>query len=1120
MDLAVWLRSLGLEQYEAVFRENAIDETVLPDLTDQDLEKVGVLLGHRRRLLRAIAALENTEKGSSAIPSAAASPPLSLPRDAAERRQVTVMFCDLVGSTALSARMDPEDLREVISAYQKCVAETAHRFGGFVAKYMGDGVLVYFGYPQAHEDDAERAVRAGLEMIAAVGGLKTRAPLQIRVGIATGLVVVGDLIGSGEAQERGIVGETPNLAARLQSIAEPNTVVVAEDTRKLLGNLFELRDLEARELKGVAGPVRAWVALRLGVVEGRFEALHGGGLTALVGREEESEQLLRRWRRVQAGEGQVVFLSGEPGIGKSHLTVALAEQVGSERHTRLRYFCSSQHTDSALFPIITHLERAAGLDRNEAPADKIVKVEAMLGGSGIEWASDDVGLICELLSITVDGPYRSPDLSPRKRKERTLVLLLGLIEALAARQPVLMIFEDAHWIDPTSQELLATLVERMIGWRVLLVITARPEFAPPWPSHSHITVVALMRLSRGDGATLIDRVAGGMLPAEVADQILSRADGVPLFLEELTKTVLDGDFLEDRNGQYVLGKPLPALAIPTTLHASLMARLDRSALAKEIAQIGAAIGREFSYALLRAVVAIDEATLHEALSKLEDAELASCRGEPPESIYSFRHALVQDTAYSSLLKSRRQQLHRQIAEALRDRFSSLADAEPEIIAHHFTQANLAEPAIEWWTKAGEQALHRSAYVEAVSHYKKAISVAEELGDGPQALRRRLRLQIACGQALISARGHGALETTAAFARARELAAEIDDATERFSVYYGLWAGGYVRGEHAAMEEVAQLMLREIETHPNMPESVVAYRVVGTTFWSGGDYINGRQYLEKAVAAIGPESDKSLALRFGQDPGVSAAIYAALVLFGLGEIDRARFLAEGGIGRALRSGHTPTVVYGQFLMCAFETLAAGAQHAAPYAKATAMLGREHGMPVWIAVGTFYDGWARSCTGDLERGIAELRRGLALCHEVGVLNWIAQMVVIGAPAEADAGNVEEGLAAIDEFIAEEQPIKQRWLDAELHRQRGLLLLRRAPAEPEAAEAAFRRAIATARNQQTKTFELRASLTLAQLWRDQGKRREAHDLLAPVYGCFTEGFNTLDLKEAKTLLDELAQ
>jgi class 3 adenylate cyclase/tetratricopeptide (TPR) repeat protein len=1027
MDIVVWLRGLGLAKYETLFRENDIDETVLLTLTAEDLKELGVTsFGHRRKLLDAIAALRNDD--SDKAPSVDAATPSNTPRphaeDRAECRQVTVMFSDLVGSTALSARMDPEDLREVISAYQKCVAETVQRFGGFVAKYMGDGVLIYFGYPQAHEDDAERAVRAGLELVAAVGALKNQAPLQTRVGIATGLVVVGDLIGSGEAREHGIVGETPNLAARLQGIAEASTVVIAESTRKLVGDLFELDALGERDIKGI-GPMRAWLVLRPGRAEGRFEALHGGALVPMAGREEEAELLLRRWARAKSGEGQVVLLSGEPGIGKSHLAAAFADRLVPERHIRLRYFCSSQHGDSALHPIIAHIERAASLEQREAPAAKIAKVEAMLQLSGAEWPAPDVGLICELLSVPVEGRHRSGELSPRNRKERTLHLLLGLIETISAQQPALMIFEDVHWIDPTSQELLATLVERMVGWRVLLLITARPEFAAPWPSHSHITTITLTRLGRRDGAMLVDRLSGGIaLPTEVVDQILSRADGVPLFLEELTKTVLESDLLERRDGQYVLSKPLPAMAIPTTLHGSLMARLDRSALAKEIAQIGAAIGREFSYALLHAVAAMDEAVLNEALGKLEEANLASCRGRPPEATYSFRHALVQDTAYASLLKTRRLTLHQQIAEALRDRFSPLADAEPEIIAHHFTQADIAEEAVEWWTKAGERALRRSAYVEAVSHYGKAIGQAEHLSESPQSLRRQLRLQIACGQALISARGHGAPETTAAFSRARELAAAIDDPAERFSVYYGLWAGGYVRGEHDTMAEIAEIMLREIESHPDRPESVVAYRVVGTTWWSGGDYIRGREHLEKAVAAISSEGDNSRALRFGQDPGVSAAAYLALILFDLGQIDRARSFAEQAFGRALRSGHTATIVYGQFLKSTFEVLAGSPERAAPHAKATTALGREHGMPVWVAVGTFYEGWVLSCT-DPKSAIPELRRGLALCHEVGVLNWLAQMVIMQAGAKSNAGYVEDGLARIDEFLAETQPIKQSWM-----------------------------------------------------------------------------------------------
>jgi len=1108
--IADWLKSLDMSEYAERFIENRVDVSVLPDLTDQDLKDLGVVLGDRRKMLRAIS---GPDAGGTFKAAPAAQNPAT-----AERRLITVMLSDLVGSTALSARMDPEDLREIISTYQRCVAETTARFGGYVAKYMGDGALIYFGYPQAGEDDAERAMRAGLELVVAVGALKLPVALQTRIGIATGLVVVGDLIGSGEAQERGIVGETPNLAARLQAIAEPDTVVIAASTRRLVGDLFELEPLGEREIKGI-GPVQAWVALRPGALEGRFDALHGSGLGSTLGRSEETDLLLRRWRRAQEGEGQVILVSGEPGIGKSHLSAALAEHAANEPHLRLRFFCSSQHTNSSLFPIIAHLERSAGLDRNEPSAEKIAKVEAMLRGSGAEWPAHDVGLICELLAIPLDAQHQS-GLSPRKRKERTLALLLRMIEVAAASQPVLMIFEDAHWIDPTSQELLVMLVEQMVGWRVLLLITARPEFVSPWPNHSHITTIALTRLGRSDGMMLVDRVAGGKaLPREVTDQIVSRADGVPLFLEELTKAVLESDLLEQRNGQYVLKGPLRALAIPTTLQGSLMARLDRSALAKEIAQIGAAIGREFSYALLRAVAAIDEGALNEALGKLEDANLASCRGRPPEATYSFRHALVQDTAYASLLKTRRQALHRQIAEALRDRFSSLAEAEPEIIAHHFTQAGLADSAVEWWTRAGELALRRSAYLEAASHYTVAIAQAEHLGEGPQSLRRRLRLQIACGQALISARGHGAAETTAAFTRARELAAAIDDPAERFSVYYGLWAGGYVRGEHATMEKMAEIMQREVENNPDQPESVVAYRVVGTTYWSGGDYVRACHYFEKAIAVLPLEGDNGLAMRFGQDPAVSATAYFALVLFGLGQLDRARALAEMALARALRSGHIPTIVYGQFIRSAFEATAAGPNATAPFARDTLTLGREHAMPVWIGVGTFYDSWSRHRGQDRESLLPELHRGLALCHEVGVLNWLNQMVLMFAGAEAHVNAVDEGIARIDAFLREDQPIKQRWLDAELHRQRGLLLLRRTPADTEAAEAAFRDALAIARRQVTKTHELRAAVALARLWQTQGKHRQAIDLLAPTYDWFTEGLDTVDLKDAKALLDALA-
>jgi class 3 adenylate cyclase len=614
--IAEWLEKLGMSEYAQRFAESDIDTSVLRDLTDQDLKELGVSLGHRRRMLRAIAELSGA---APTLPQPESTEPKT--KDAAERRQVTVMFSDLVGSTALSARMDPEDLREVISAYQKCVAETVGRFGGFVAKYMGDGVLVYFGYPQAHEDDAERAVGAGLALVAAVGVLKTHAALQTRVGIATGLVVVGDLIGSGEAQERGIVGETPNLAARLQAMAEPNTVVIAESTRKLLGNLFELEDLGAKDLKGIAGPLRAWAALRTSSAQGRFEALHASGLTELVGRKEELELLLRRWSKAKTGEGQVVLLSGEAGIGKSRLTAALMERLEGEPHMRLRYFCSPQHTDSALFPIISQIERAAGFTHDDSPQTKLDKIDALLAQTST--SKQDASLLGDLLSLANDGRYRALEMAPQQRRQKTLEALAAQSEALARQNPVLMIFEDAHWTDPTSLELFGRAVDRILDKRVLLIVTFRPEFQAPWVGRSHVTAVTLSRLTRRMIEALIDRIIGNKhLPANVRQDIIERTDGIPLFVEEMIRAVMEAE--SEGAAERAIGVVLsPALAVPASLHASLMARLDRLGPAKEVAQIGAAIGREFSHALLAAVGQKPEAELNSGFDRLVEADFCS-----------------------------------------------------------------------------------------------------------------------------------------------------------------------------------------------------------------------------------------------------------------------------------------------------------------------------------------------------------------------------------------------------------------------------------------------------------------------------------------------------------------
>ena len=844
MDLEDWLRSLGLERHGAVFRENLVDGDVLPELMEDDLEKLGIPLGDRKRLMRAIKAFSN--------PPEVERPPVQAQRPAgesrtvsAERRQLTILFCDLVGSTTLSTQLDHEDMRDAVHAYHRCCSAVIGAQGGFVAKYMGDGVLAYFGYPQAHEDDAERAVSASLRLVDAVAQLATPhgMPLQVRVGIATGLVVVGDLIGEGAAQERSVVGETPNLASRLQGLAEPNEVIISHHTRRLAAGLFEYLDLGRVTLKGFNELHQAWRVIKPSAVQSRFEAQHEDTLTPLVGREEELELLLRRWRQAAAGDGRVVILTGEPGIGKSRLSAALQERLRSEACALAQYFCSSQHVESPLFPVINYLERIAGFERSEPGPQKLAKLEVLLARSGAN--TEAVALIADMMSVPTNGRYLLPELSPQRRKEKMLAALLAQLENLTAQRPLLMVVEDIHWIDPTSLELVSLLIERAPQLRLLLVITSRPEFSSPWPNDAHIGTIGLMRLNRQEAVAMMDRVTGGKhLPAEISDQILSRTDGVPLFLEELTKTVLEGGLLEERQDHYVLARPLAELGIPTTLHASLMARLDRSVLVKEIAQIGAAIGRQFSYALLRAVSVMEESVLKDALSKLEEAELASCRGRPPEATYSFRHALVQDTAYSSLIRSRRKELHRQIAEALRDRFVPLAESEPEIIAHHFTEAGLPELAIEWWSKAGEQSLKRSSIAEASSHLKRAIALAELGAAVPP--KDRLRLQIAFGQTLLAAKGFGAPETAAAFVRARELVSGIDDAEERFSVYYGLWVGSYIRGELAPMRELATAFLADVEQRPGLPEAASAHRIVGLTRWVEGHYIEAKTHLEKAL----------------------------------------------------------------------------------------------------------------------------------------------------------------------------------------------------------------------------------------------------------------------------------
>ena len=1125
MDVVVWLRSLGLGQYESVFRENEIDETVLPSLTAEDLKELGVAaLGHRRKLLDAIAVLRgDANAGPTATPAPAVAD--ASPRDAAERRQVTVMFSDLVGSTALSARMDPEDLREVISAYQKCVAETVRRFGGFVAKYMGDGVLIYFGYPQAHEDDAERAVQAGLEAVAAVMALKSPAPLQTRVGIATGLVVVGDLIGSGASQEQAIVGETPNLAARLQGIAEPNRVVIADATRRLLGNLFELEDLGAKDLKGIAEPTQVWAALRASSAEGRFEALHTSGLTALVGREEELELLLRRWARAKPGEGQVVLLSGEAGIGKSRLTAALLEHLAPEPHTRLRYFCSPQHTDSAFYPIIGQMERATGWAHDDTAQAKLDKLDALFAQTST--TKQDATLFADMLSLPNDGRYPALDLAPQQRRQRTLEALTAQLAGLASQQPVLMIFEDAHWTDPTSLEAFGRAVDRIKTLPALLVVTFRPEFNAPWVGQPHVTTLTLNRLGERDAAAIIERLVGNKeLPADVLAEIVERTDGIPLFVEEMTKAVLEAES-EGAARRMAAAVPSPALAVPASLHASLMARLDRLGAAKEMAQIGAAIGREFSHALLAAVARKPEAELASALDRLIEAGLLFRQGVAPHATYLFKHALVQDAAYGTLLREPRRALHVRIAEALENQFAEIAENQPELLARHWTEAGVIDKAAALWGKAGQRSLARSALLEAVEQLKRALGQIATLPATPALLREEIKLQVALASTLFHVKGYASLEAIAAFERANAMIEQAEalgerpegeDALLRFSVLYGQWTGNYSAGNFAKATEYAQQFLAVAEKQARSAPLLMAHRVMGATLAISGEFQAAKLHLDRAVALYVPEEHRSLATRFGQDIGVAALIYRSVVLYRLGYPEKAVRDGDEALRSARDLGQAGTLVYAVGLGALLEILCGRFGVAEARVEELLALSEKHGLQLWRGMGGLLRGCIFAVTDRVDQATQLIGSGVSALAATQMTLFAPFGHTWLASAHAACGRVSEAQNALSEALAAVSKTNERWDEAEIHRTAGEIAASLLHADPEVAESHFQRSLAIARRQDAKSLELRAATSLARLWRDQGRRDEARELLAPIFGWFTQGFDMPDLIEAKALLEEL--
>jgi predicted ATPase/class 3 adenylate cyclase len=1117
MDISAWLRGLGLERYEQAFRENAIDEAILPKLTAEDFRDLGVTaVGHRRILLDAIAALraetfrDTTEHSVGPDRSGAKAPE-------AERRQLTVMFADLVGSTALSARLDPEELRDIIGAYHRGCAEVITGSGGFVAKYLGDGVLAYFGYPQAHEEDAERAVCTGLALTEAVGKLDAgqATSLRVRVGIATGLVVVGDLLGEGAAQEQAVVGETPNLAARLQGLAEPNTVVIADNTRRLVGGLFDYRDLGILPIAGIHYPVHVWRVVGASLVGSRFEALRAAS-TPLIGREEEIALLTRRWERAKAGDGSVVLIVGEPGIGKSRIAQTLLQQLGNE-HTRLRYFCSPHHQHSALYPSITQLEQAAGFRREDTAETRLDKLVAVLAPANKE-PSEAVPLLADLLSIPTGDRYPPLNFTPQKRKEKTLHVQVAQVEGLAARQPLLMLWEDIHWSDPTTLESLDLLIDRAATLRVLMILTFRPEFTPPWVGRPHVTLLSLNRLPPRHRAEMIAHITGGKtLPKKIADQIIDRTDGVPLFIEELTKSVVESGLMTDAGDHYSMTGPVVPLAIPTTLQASLLARLDRLAPTREVVQIAATLGRQFSHELISAVAEMPQPQLERALEQLIRAELVFRRGTPPDAAYTFKHALVQDAAYSTLLRPRRQQLHGRIATTLERQFPEIAAAQPEVMAQHCAMAGLVEKAIEYWDKAGRLAVQRSTMAEAAAHFGKALNLLASLPKSPQRRSGELSLQLALAGSLYTAKGWASPQAGEAYARARELCREAPEGAELAIALNGAHSFLHNRAEIRAAHQLADELVVLSERRNDSDAKLITHKCLGVSHLFRAEFSHALHHLRQALNFYNQDVHRSPWLT-PHDMRVNCESFIAWTLLLLGQGDQALAQSRRALAWARELSHPTTLAFALHVNCVFHQLRGDEAILEQRAEELVALATEQGFPHFVGSGTCFRGWAMLAVGgSIEEAISRMRRGLATKRATGAEIKVPYYLGLLAEAHRQANRSADGISLLNEALELVERTDERWYEAELYRLMAEALITKS--DRHDAERWLRRALRTAEKQGARLWELRAATSLARLWRDQGKRTDARDLLAPIYRYFTEGFETRDLKEAAALLAQLA-
>jgi len=1129
------LQQEGRVSYRALKRRYDLDDNYLEDLKAEIIQAKKLAIDEESAVLvwtgepatapapvRYVVPLPDTQEDQPTqvgLPAAARGAP------EAERRQLTVLFCDLVDSTPLASQLDPEDLREVVRAYQEACAKVIARFEGHIAQYLGDGLLVYFGYPLAHEDDTPRAVRAGLGMVEALGQLNTRlvpergVRLAVRLGIHTGLVVVGE-VGGGTRQEQLALGETPNLAARLQGLAAPNTLVISAATLQLLGGFFACQSLGTPLLKGFAQPMEVYQVLSESTARSRLDVAGRTGLTPLVGREQEVRLLRERWVQVKDGLGQVVLLSGEAGIGKSRLVQVLKEHVAAESQAWLTPCqCSPYYQNTALYPLIDLLERVAlRFDREESPQHKFSKLEGLLVQYGLPLV-EAVPLFASLLSLPLAADYAPLTVPPEQQKQKTLHALLAILLRIAAQQPLLFVMEDLHWVDPTTLEFLSLLVDQGPTTRILVLLTFRPDFSPPWTGRSHLTQVTLSRLPRRQAAEMTDWVAHGKaLPVEVMEQVVAKTDGVPLFVEELTKMVLESGLLQEREDRYELIGPLPPLAIPATLHDSLMARLDRLAAVKAMTQLGATLGREFSYELLQAVSPWDEGTLQRGLQQLVEAEFLYQRGLPPQATYLFKHALIQDAAYQSLLRSTRQQYHQRIAQVVEARFPDLCETQPELLAHHCTEAGLTAQAIGYWQRAGQRAIERSAHLEAISHLTRGLEVLKTLPDTLQRAQRELDLQTSLGPVLMATKGFTAPEVEAAYARARELCRQVGETPQLFPVLHGLWRFYVNRPALQTARELGEQLLTLAQRVGDSALLLEAHRALGqTTFWLG-EMASSRAHMEQGMTLYDFQQHRSHTLLYGQDPGVVCRSFAAWALWVLGYPDQARQRIYKALTLAQELTHPFSLVYA--LTCA--AIVHGFRREGPaiqkQAEEVMAVSQEQGFPFWVTWGTIVQGWALATQGQETAGITHIRQGLAAYHATGTEVFGPTYLVVLAEAHGNLGQIGEGLSVLVQARALVDRTGECWWEAELYRLKGEFLLRQANPDEHQAETCFRQALEIACRQQAKSLELRAAMSLSRLWQHQGKRDAARQLLAEIYGWFTEGFDTGDLQEAKALLEEL--